>query len=353
MRGRASALDDRFDLGSSVTVSGGSIGGEVTLPAGARALVTGASGFIGSHLVKRLIDDGVEVHALTSAVSSLLSVRLVHMRDKITLHEGSLSDRRAMDELVATARPTHVFHLGAYTHVGKSWYRVDECIDVNVAGTANLLQALEGSGYERFVNIGTSEIYGDVAVPFREDMAVSPVSPYSVSKYAAECLCRVFEQGHGWPIVLLRPFNAFGPGQTPDRIIPEVIVRALRGQDLRMTQGRQTREFNYVEDLADGMIRAAVIPDIEGQLFNLGCAEDVSIRDVTTKILELMGNPVQAHFGALPERPTEIWEMRCDNTRARTILGYAPRHTLEDGLRKTIDWYRDALSDPDSVFAVQ
>lgn len=321
------------------------------LPPGARVLVTGASGFIGSHLVRRLVSDGVEVHALTSAVSSMVPVRLVDLRHTIVLHEGSLTDRGAMDAVVDAARPTHVFHLGAYTHVGKSWQRVDECVDVNVAGTANLLQALAGSGYRRFVNVGTSEIYGNVAAPFREDMAVQPVSPYAASKYAAECLCRVFQQGHGWPIVMVRPFNAFGPAQTPDRIIPEVIVRALQGQVLPMTEGRQTREFNYVEDLADGMVRAAAVPGIEGELFNLGCGQDISVRDVATLVLELLGDPVVAKFGALEDRPTEIWEMRADSTKARAVLGWAPRHTLAEGLAKTIDWYRGALADPGSVFA--
>ena len=326
-------------------------GGAVRLPAGARALVTGASGFIGSHLVRRLLADGVEVHALTSTVSSLVPVRLVEVRHDVTLHWGSLADRSAMDAVVRAARPTHVFHLGAYTHVGKSWDRVDECVAVNVQGTTNLLEALDGSGYERFVNIGTSEIYGDVPSPFQEDMPVRPVSPYSVTKYAAECLCRTFHQGRDWPIVLLRPFNAYGPAQTPDRIIPEVVVRALRSQDLRMTQGVQTREFNFVEDLADGMVRAAVTPGVEGRLYNLGCGEDVSIRDVTKLVLDLMGNPVQAHFGALPERPTEIWEMRSDSSRAAAELGWRPRHTLEEGLARTIDWYRQELADPRSPFA--
>ncbi len=322
-----------------------------TLPAGASALVTGATGFIGSHLVRRLLDDGLEVHALTSSVSSLFPIRLVDVRDRITLHEGSVSDRCAMDALVEQARPAYVFHLGAYTHVGKSWHRVDECIEVNVQGTANLLQALEGSGYLRFVNVGTSEIYGAVPSPFTEEMAVRPISPYAASKHAAESLCRVFQQGWGWPIVMVRPFNAYGPAQTPDRVIPEIIVRALSGQDLLMTQGRQTREFNFVEDLVDGMVRAAAVPGIEGELFNVGCGADVSMRELATTVLELLGNPVTARFGALPDRPTEIWEMRSDSTKAREVLGWFPRHSLEEGLEKTIAWYRKELQDPASLFA--
>lgn len=323
------------------------------LRAGARALVTGATGFIGSHLVRRLVADGVDVHALTSAVSSVYAVRLIDLRDLITLHEGNLADRSAMDALVRTVRPTHVFHLGAYTHVGKSWQRVDECIQANVQGTVNLLQALEGTGYARFVNMGTSEIYGDVGSPFQEDMAVHPVSPYAASKYAAECFCRVFHQGRGAPVVMLRPFNAYGPAQTADRVIPEIIVRALRGEEIRMTQGHQTREFNYVEDLVDGLVRAAVTPGIDGQLFNLGCGEDIAIRNVATMVLDLLGNPVEARFGALPERPTEIWTMRSDSTRAAEMLGWKPQHSIADGLQKTIDWYRQELADPGSPFIVR
>jgi nucleoside-diphosphate-sugar epimerase len=323
------------------------------LPAGAVALVTGATGFIGSHLTRRLVDDGLEVHALTSTVSSVHPVRLVGLRDRITLHEGSLADRSAMDAVVGAVRPDYVFHLGAYTHVGKSWQRVDECVQVNVQGTVNLLQALEHAGCTRIVNMGTSEIYGDVPAPFREDMAVRPISPYAAAKYAAECFCRVFHQGRGAPVVLLRPFNAYGPAQTADRVIPEIIVRALRGEDLAMTAGRQTREFNYVEDLVDGIVRAAATPGIEGQLFNLGCGEDVAIRDLAATILDLLGNPVRAHFGALPDRPTEIWTMRSDSSRAREVLGWKPQHSLVDGLEKTIAWYRRELADPTSPFIVR
>jgi nucleoside-diphosphate-sugar epimerase len=179
------------------------------------------------------------------------------------------------------------------------------------------------------------------------------VSPYSASKFAAERFCRVLHQGTGAPVVLVRPFNAYGPAQTADRIIPEVIVRALRGEDLKMTQGRQTREFNYVADLVDGLLACATVPGIEGELFNLGCEHDISIRDVTTLILKLMGNPVQAHFGALPDRPTEIWTMCSDATRAHDILGWHSAHSLEEGLEKTIAWYRDEVANPNSPFIIR
>lgn len=319
--------------------------------AGRRVLVTGASGFIGSHLTRRLVALGAQVHAVTSTVSSVYPTRLVDLRDSLTLHEASLIDRGALDVVAAEARPEFVLHLGAYTHVGKSWQRVDECIQVNVQGTVNLLMALAPFGYERFVNTGTSEIYGDVEVPFREAGPVHPISPYSVSKHAAEQYCRLYADARGWPIVMVRPFNAYGPAQTPDRVIPEIITRAVQGQPLRMTQGLQTREFNYVEDLVDGFLLLATTAGIDGELFNLGCGEDVSMRDLTTRILALMGNPIEPEFGALPERPTEIMRMYSDATKARERLGYQPRTSLDDGLAKTIEWYRHELAAGRSSFS--
>lgn len=314
-------------------------------------LVTGATGFIGSHLTARLIDEGAKVHALTSTVSAVYPQRLLPLRHDLTLHEGNLADRSAMDAVAAEVRPRLVFHLGAYTHVGKSWQRVDECIQANVQGTVNLLQALAPYGFDKFVYTGTSEIYGDVDVPFTEDGPVNPISPYSVSKYAAERYCRMFFQGKGWPLVIVRPFNTYGPAQSPDRVIPEIIVRALRGQPLAMTDGRQTREFNFVSDIAAGFVAAALKGE-PGRLYNIGCGEEVSMRDLATMLLRLMGDPITPDFGALPERPTEIWRMYADSTRAQTELGWAPKVGLEEGLQRTIAWYRTELSRDQSSFAV-
>ena len=302
--------------------------------------MTGAGGFIGSHVVRALLAEGAEVYAMSSSVSSLLPVRLADVAADVRIVEASVADRSAMEAMARSVKPELVAHLAAFTHVGKSFRRVDENIATNVQGTVNLLQALAGE-YERFVYTGTSEIYGDIPTPFREDALVNPVSPYSVSKYAGELYCRMFHKAYRWPIVCLRPFNAYGPWQTPDRIIPEIVLTALQGRELLTTEGRQTREFNFVSDLADGFVAALTAPDVDGEVINLGCGQDIAIRDLTVKVLDMMGNPVTARIGAVPHRPTEIWSMYCDNTKARKLLGWSPAHTLDGGLEETIAWYRD------------
>ena len=316
---------------------------------GARVLVTGGSGFIGARLTRRLVEAGADVHVLSSAVSAVYPVRLVDLRGQITVHGGNLADRSAMDAVAVAAQPRFVFHLGAYTHVLKSWSRVDECVQTNIQGTLNLLQALDGN-FERFVFTSTSEVYGPVGVPFREDTTVDPASPYSVSKYAAERYCRMFVEGKGWPIVIVRPFNAYGPGQTPDRVIPEIIVRSLRGERLKMTEGRQTREFNYVDDLATGFMALATAEGVDGDVFNLGSGREVSMRELATTITELLGRPVEPEFGALPDRPNEIWRMVSDSSKASERLGWDGGRSLRDGLTETIEWYRAELERPGSSF---
>jgi nucleoside-diphosphate-sugar epimerase len=320
---------------------------------GVPVLVTGATGFIGSHLCERLVAEGARVAALSQQVSRVRPPRLAHLDSDLEVVGGNLQDAHAMAGLIRRVQPRYIFHLGAYTHVGRSFQHVDESLQTNITGTVNLLLALDGD-YERFVYTGTSEIYGGNAVPFREDMPVSPLSPYSVGKYAGERYCRMFHDAYAWPIVMLRPFNAYGPRQSPDRIIPEVIASGLAGVDIRMTEGRQTREFNYVSDLVDGMVRAALAPpDVCGEVINLGCGEEHSMRDIATRVLALMGDPVKPLFGALEERPTEIHRMFCDNSKARRLLAWTPRVPLDEGLTRTIEFYRGETERPDSPFLLR
>ena len=316
----------------------------LTTASGRRVLVTGASGFVGSHVVRQLVGDGAHVVALSSSVSQRTPERLADVIADIEIVDANICDPSSLTHAVAVARPDLVIHLAAFTHVGRSFYRVDENIQTNVQGTVNLLQALDGR-FERFVYIGSGDVYGDGQAPFREDQPVAPVSPYAVSKYAAERFCRMFHQAYSWPIVCLRPFNAYGPWQSVDRVVPELVVAGLQGKPLQMTEGRQTREFTFVEDVANAFVLALVTPGIDGEVLNVGSGEEVSMRTLALTVLELLGNPVEPEFGALPYRPTEIWRMVGDSSRAERLLGWRATRSLPDGLARTVDWYKQRLAE--------
>jgi nucleoside-diphosphate-sugar epimerase len=262
--------------------------------------------------------------------------------DRLHVLEADLRNRGALAAVRAFA-PDLVFHLAAYNHVGESFRQVEECFDVNAKGTANLLDACDG--VPRFVYMSTSEVYGHQAgVPFVETMGPEPISPYAITKYAGELYCRMKQRVGGSPaVVVLRPFNTFGPYQSAKAVIPELIINCLRGEPIRTTKGEQTREFNYVDNIVDGLVRAAEHPEpIEGPV-NLAAGEEVAIRDLVRLIAELTETRSTIEIGALSYRPTEIWRMFADSSRARELLGWKPAVSLREGLRRTVAWFRDYL----------
>lgn len=313
-----------------------------------RVLVTGGSGFIGSHLVKNLLQAGAKVAVTVRYGNVIKNIRLADCWNCIQVIEADLRNRGAL-KAITRFDPEAIFHLAAYQHVGESFGQVEECFDVNAKGTANLFDVCEN--VPKFVYTATSEVYGfQEKVPFVETMEPSPLSPYAITKYAGEMYCRM-KQRIGGPTstVILRPFNAFGPYQSTKAIIPELILKCLRGDPIRTTPGEQTREFNFVTNLTEGMVLAAQHPEkIDGPM-NLAGGEEVAIRDLVHKIAELTDTRSQIEIGALPYRPNEIWRMRGDGTRARQVLGWKPRVSLEEGLRITIDWYRDQIAQGNPV----
>ncbi len=283
-----------------------------------RFLVTGASGFIGARVVQQLRDAGGSVATL--AVRDL--------------------DAPALTAAARASDATHVIHLAGFTDIGASWAQPAACVTANVGATVALLDGLKGSACERFVYVSTADVYGDAPAPFVEDGPIRPRSPYAVSKFAAEQLALLGPRS-GWPpAVVVRPFNAYGPGQPANRVVPDVILHALRGADVEMSQGLQEREFNHVDDIAEGVVRAALAGGVEGLAINLGSGAPVSIRWMAEEILRLMGNPVKPKFGALPERPVEVPVVSADTALARRVLGWSPSRSLQDGLVETIEWYR-------------
>jgi nucleoside-diphosphate-sugar epimerase len=278
---------------------------------GTRVLVTGATGFLGTRVVNQLVAHDADVHAISGRDVDAL-MRLVHV-----------------------ANPERVIHLAGFTDIGASWTQQAECVAANVGLTQALLDAVSDTKCERFVFASTADVYGDGPVPFREDGPVNPLSPYAKSKREAENL----SLGEG--ATVLRLFNAYGPGQPPNRVVPDVILSALRGEDIPMRLGSPRREFNFVDDVAAGIVAAASAAGVAGEIINLGCGRDIAIRDLAQLILRLMGDPVKPLFGALEERPVDVPVVVADTTKAKEMLGWSPSRTLEQGLVETIEWYRN------------
>ena len=315
---------------------------------GKKVLVTGGGGFIGSHLTRRLVDLGSEVAVLTKYESVVDNVRLAALWDDILPIEGDLRNIDSLRNVVDFA-PEVIFHLAAYNHVGGSFRHYSEALECNGNGTANLLNAYEE--YDRFVYISSSEVYGAQTVPFIETKTPQPVSPYAIGKYTGELYCRMMMAELGRPITVLRPFNAFGPYQSTRAVVAEIIMTCLNNAPVRATLGTQTREFNFVSNLVDGMIQGATTDAAIGEIINIGAAEEITIRDLITTIRDATGSSSELQFGALPPRPTEIPRMMCDNQRAKDILGWTPELDFRSGLDTTIDWFRafrDVYGDPES-----
>ncbi len=318
---------------------------------GTRVLVTGGAGFIGSHLCRRLVEEGAKLFVTVKYNSIIDNVRLARIWDKITPVE---IDLRNPDSLMQVQRfhPQLIYHLAAYNHVGDSFSQVSEAIDSNVKGSVNLLEAYEE--YVRFVYISSSEVYGyQEEVPFREDLIPCPLSPYAVGKYAGELYARMKWRSFSRPIVVVRPFNAFGPYQSPRAVVGEITLKCLRGEDVVTTEGLQTRDFNFVENLVDGFLLAGTHAGIEGELINVGSGVEVAIRDLVQKIHALSGSQSRLRIGDLPCRPGEITRMVADARKAERLLGWSPKVDLNKGLKLTIEWYRQFLAefaDPGSNF---
>jgi UDP-glucose 4-epimerase len=319
---------------------------------GKKILVTGGSGFIASHLCRRLVSEEVNLFVTTKYNSLIDNIRLAPFWEKITPIEADL---RNVDSLaqIRKIQPEIIFHFAAYNHVGDSFLHVSEAIDCNTKGSVNLLEAYDK--YERFIYISTSEVYGyQEEVPFRESALPCPLSPYAVGKYAGELFAQLKIRSAGLPVVILRPFNAFGPYQSPRAIIPELIIKCLRGDPVETTGGKQTRDFNFIENLVDGFIQSALCPEAIGKIINIGSGREISIKELVIKIYSLTESKSELGIGKLPYRKGEIWRMCAENERAKDILGWSPRFTFEQGLERTIDWFRnylDLLGNPDSPIA--
>ncbi len=312
-----------------------------------RYLVTGAAGFIGSHLVEALVAAGHDVVALDDLSTGKLS-NLAAVRDRILFIRGSVTDRAACRR--AMEGVDYVFHQAALTSVARS---VDEPIaahEINTAGTLNVLLVARHTGVRRVVYAGSTAAYGDTPeLPNHEDLAPRPLSPYAATKLAAEEYCKAFSAAYALEIVTLRYFNVFGPRQDPASpyaaVIPLFIGAALRGvPPVIYGDGEQTRDFVYVANVVRANLLACHAPaeHMAGRVFNVGCGTALSINALWDKIQKLVGTTMWARFA--PGRRGEVRDSRACLERIGRAIGYSPDVGLDEGLRLTIDYYRTAGS---------
>jgi NAD dependent epimerase/dehydratase len=309
-------------------------------------LVTGAGGFIGSHLTERLVTLGATTRALVQYNSTGTWGWLDASPDKehIEVFLGDIQDRDSLREAVNGA--DIVFHLAALIAIPYSYNAPMSYVRTNVEGTLNVLQASLDAGVQLAVHTSTSEVYGSARqVPINEDHPLQGQSPYSASKIGADQMAQAFHRSFGLPVTTIRPFNTYGPRQSARAVIPTIITQALTLSEVRLGTLTPTRDFNYVADTVEGFIKIAECPEAVGKVLNIGSGQEISIGNLYTTILELLGMdvPVLSSQERLRPENSEVDRLCADNSKAQKLLGWKPQYTLKDGLTHTIEWLENNI----------
>jgi len=308
---------------------------------GSKVLVTGAGGFIGSHLVERLTELGAHVRAMVryNSTGSAGWLDQSPVRQDIDVVFSNVEDRDGVRK--AMRGIDAAFHLAALIGIPYSYDAPDSYVRTNIGGTLNVLQAARDEQVGRVVHTSTSEVYGSAAsVPMSEEHPLRGQSPYSATKIGADKLAEAFHLSFGLPVVTVRPFNTYGPRQSERAVIPAIVVQVAVSQRLRLGSLRPTRDFTYVTDTVEGFVRAAENDQSIGCVVNLGTGTEVSIGDLAHKIMAKLGRTVTVETEQERVRPaaSEVERLCSDNSRARALLDWQPRVSLDEGLGRTIDW---------------
>lgn len=307
-----------------------------------KVLVTGADGFIGSHLTEMLVVNGYQVKALSlyNSFNNWGWLEDINCLDKIEVLTGDIRDPHYCKYI--TKDVDIVFHLAALIAIPYSYIAPDSYVDTNIKGTLNICQAARENSVNRIIHTSTSEVYGTALyVPIDEKHPLQPQSPYSASKIAADAMAMSFYNAFGLPLTIARPFNTYGPRQSARAVIPTIITQIASGQKkIKLGDVTPTRDFNYVEDACRGFIELADCDAAIGETINIGSNTEISIGDIHLQIKELMNSDVNFITEEERIRPekSEVYRLRCDNTKIKEFTGYAPKVDIRNGLKKTIEW---------------
>jgi nucleoside-diphosphate-sugar epimerase len=308
-------------------------------------LVTGGAGFIGSHIVRRLLEQGKKVRVLDD-LSTGHKENLDEVAADVEFVEGSICDEATAQRCVQGVDT--VFHLAARASVPRSVAEPLAANEVNVTGAATMLHAAKRADVRRFVYSASSSAYGDTPVmPKRVDMTPMPLSPYAVGKLAAEHYCTVWSHVYGLETISLRYFNVFGPRQDPNgpyaAVIPAFISRMLKGErPVVYGDGEQSRDFCFVNNVVDANLLASEAPKLGGEVVNIACGERTTLNEILNDLNRLLGTDITAVYE--PERAGDVKHSLADVSTAKEVIGYVPKVMFPEGLERSIAWYRANLS---------
>ncbi|MCK5188178.1 MAG: SDR family NAD(P)-dependent oxidoreductase [Deltaproteobacteria bacterium] len=310
-----------------------------------KVLVTGAEGFIGSHLTERLVALGAEVKALVmyNSFNTWGWIDTFRPGEKNKLHI-ICADIREADLLKSTLKDIDiVFHLAALIAIPYSYASPSSYIKTNIEGTLNLLQAARDHGVEKFLHTSTSEVYGTALyTPIDEKHSLQGQSPYSASKIGADMIAESFHRSFDLPVTTVRPFNTYGPRQSLRAIIPTMILQMLNSNKIRLGSLQPIRDFTYVSDTVEGFIKAAETDEIDGEVINIGSANGISIGKLAEKLMKMMNKKITIESEEKRVRPSksEVNQLICNNNKAKELIDWQPKMSLDEGLEKTINWFK-------------
>jgi NAD dependent epimerase/dehydratase len=318
--------------------------------AGRRVLVTGAGGFIGSHLAEAVVRAGASVRAFVRYTSrgghGWLEACEPDVVSEMEILRGDLANPEAVAGAIGDRDV--VLHLGALIPIPYSYLHPREFVTANVTGTLNVLEAARRVEVDRIVHTSTSEVYGTATtIPINEEHRLHPQSPYAATKVGADQLALSYQRSFGTPVVIVRPFNTFGPRQSARAVIPTIVTQALSRETIELGATDTTRDFLYVEDNVAGIMRCGTAEGIEGEVINLGTGVEVSIAEVVQRVLGLLERELPVAFDDNRVRPpdSEVERLVADITKAKALLGWQPAVDLDEGLRRTIDWLTGSLGE--------
>jgi dTDP-glucose 4,6-dehydratase len=313
---------------------------------GKRVLVTGAGGFIGSHLCETLVEAGAEVAGFVRYTSrggcGLLSNTPPRIQESIKIIAGDLRDSHAVRSAVQGR--DFVFHLGAMIAIPYSYLHPVEVIEVNVLGTTNVLNAARETHVERVIHTSTSEVYGTARESLiNESHPLTGQSPYSASKIGADAIVESYHRAFGLPVATIRPFNTYGPRQSGRAVVPTIVNQVLQRQKLSLGSLFPTRDLTYVTDTVAGILAVATCEAAVGRVLNIGTGKEISIGELATMVMNRVGREVPIETVAERQRPekSEVERLRCDAGQLRGLTQWRPLTSLEDGLDQVIAFLRD------------